>query len=320
MRRTCVQIAAAVLTAMGLGLSPAYSQSAPSADCCTDAAQKALAATLGFVDVLGIKLGMSPQQAVAAVRASNPKLKIDVLNTYMTRPSAPTPATKVPHLLVAHTVGVPKFSGWLPPFNLADGSSDEIVLEFTTPPNAPLVGKITREIIFPTGQPVLASTLLDSLRKKYGQENFSNGITRVWIYDASGKLLTRALSHDEMACLPENTAEGFPDGHVPTADDVSKDRGGTLTLASTTMNETAASLSILPERRAVCRPLTIVENYGLGSDVAPNQKMTKLDLTVQSPALLWDSQNSTHDWLQADADAVKKKADDAAKQQTGPKL
>jgi hypothetical protein len=308
---------------MGLSLLPAHSQSTSSAssgDCCSDAAQKKLAATLGFVDVAGIKLGMSPQQATAALRAFNPKLKIDILNTYMTRPSAPTPATKVPHLAVAHTVGVPKFSGWLPPFNLADGSSDEIVLEFTTPPNSPLVGKITREVIFPAGQPVLASTLLESLRQKYGQENFSNGMTRVWIYDANGKLLTRALSHDEMACLPENTAQGFPDGHLPTADDVSKDRGGTLTLESTTMNEIAATLSILPERRAICRPLTIVENYGLGSDVPPNQKMTKLELTIQSPALLWNSQNSTHDWLQADADAVKKRSDDAAKQNAGPKL
>ena len=117
--------------------------SSPGPECCTPDAMKKVAATLGFVDIAGIKLGMTPAQALAAVRAFNPKMKANVIQARVESPDAPGSFTRVPLYIVAHTVGVPPYPSYPAPFALADGSSDEIVLEFTIPPSPPLLGKIT---------------------------------------------------------------------------------------------------------------------------------------------------------------------------------
>ena len=292
------------------------SASASADDCCSAVAMKKMAASVGFVDIVGVKLGMTPEQAFAAIRAYDPKLKIDIMNASISIPS--TGQAKVPHLAVAHTLN-PRIVGGPGGFNQPDASSEEIMVEFTTPPSPALVAKVTRLVVFPTQQPVVASNLLDALRKKYGQENFSNGVSRDWIYDSSGKLLTRAVTSAERACVPESTTIGFPNEAPPSPDDVIQGNGGTITLATTSLNETSTGL-MAPERRAICRSFVVVGDYGLGTDVAPNMKMNKLDVTIQSGALLYNSQKATHDWLQADADAKNKKQDDAAAGRSGPKL
>src|SRR5215510_16598396 len=58
-------------------------------DCCSADALKKIAAASGFVDIVGIKLGMTPEQAFAAVKAFNAEMKIDVVQTRMTTPDAP---------------------------------------------------------------------------------------------------------------------------------------------------------------------------------------------------------------------------------------
>jgi hypothetical protein len=318
MRRTIVPFISVVLTALITQLAPAAARAGvpdSPGDCCNPEAVKKIAATLGFADIVGVKLGMSPQQALAAIRAYDPKLKIEIMNAFITIPSSGQ--IKVPHLAVAHTVN-PRVVGGPGGFNQVDGSSEEIVIEFTTPPSPALVAKITRRVAFPGDQPVPASNLLDSLRKKYGQESFSDGVSRDWIYDSTGTLVTRTVTTPERACLPQNTSEGFPDGQVPTADDVARGNGGNITLATTTLDESSNLMT--PERRAICRSFVIFEDFGLGSDVAPNRKMNKLDVTLQSGALLYNSRKATHDWLQSDAGAKNKKLDEAAEGRTGPKL
>jgi hypothetical protein len=329
MRNTCMRFAAIAFVVMALDLAPSapafnspndaapQASAAPAAadPCCTADAMKKIAASVGFVDVVGVKLGMSPTQAFGAIKAYNPNLKIDIMNAYITIPS--TGQTKVPHLAVAHTVN-PKIVGGPGGFNLPDHSSEEIVIEFTTPPSSAVVAKVTRVVTFPSDQPVVASNLLDSLRKKYGQDNFSDGVSRDWIYDTSGKLLTRSVTTPERACLPQNTSTGFPSNVLPSPDDVIKGNGGNITLDTTTLNE--ASNLMVPERRSICSAFVIVEDFGLGGDVAPNKQMTQLDVTMQSGALLYNSQKATHDWLQSDADAVQKKKDGAAAARSGPQL
>ena len=226
MRRTTVPIIAVVLIALVSQLAPAGARADASdspGDCCNPEAMKKIATSLGFVDIVGVKLGMSPQQALGAIRAYNPKLKIEIMNAFITIPSSSQ--IKVPHLVVAHTVN-PRIVGGPGGFNQMDGSSEEIVIEFTTPPSPALVAKITRQVVFPGDQPVPALNLLDSLRKKYGQESFSDGVSRDWIYDSNGKLVTRTVQTPERACLPQNTSEGFPNGQMPTADDVTRGNGG----------------------------------------------------------------------------------------------
>jgi hypothetical protein len=272
------------------------------------------ATQLDFIDIVGIKLGMSPKDAFTAVKTFNANLKIDIVNARLEPGDAPGTFKRVPRFAVAHTVG-PHANPLAPvPFNLADGSADVIVMEFTTPPNRPVVGMITRVVNFPRGQPVSASTLVDALRKKYGQDNVPGG-PRAWVFDSSGKLLTRRLTPQERACVPATPFGdwGFGGGLMPTADDITHDAPGEISLLATTMPPS-------PDRAEVCRPFTIAMNFGLDESVAPDTQTTKMTMTIQSPALLFDGRKATQDWLQAQHDGKAKSQDDAARQRAAPKL
>jgi len=288
-------------------------------ECCTADAMKKVADSLGFVDIVGIKLGMTAEQAVAAIKAFNPKMKIEIVHSRLESPDAPGFA-RVPRYVVAHTVGVPRYPNTPPPYTLPDGSADEIVLEFTIPPSPPLVGKIVRQVTFATGQPVVASNLVDALRKKYGQENFSDGSSRHWVFDSSGQLMARPLDRAEKNCLPSGPFDGFGwgGGGLMPGGDLSGDAPGPVNLQTTTLNPNDANFSV--ERAPACRPFTIVETYGLGEGTPLNQNKINMTVTLQSPALLYASRRATHDWLQAKADAKQKQFDDAAKARSAPKL
>ena len=69
--------------AQSSGSSPAQAGTASNfgGDCCNAAAQSKLAATLGFVDIVGIKLGMTPSQVTAALKANSPTLGFKVYTT-----------------------------------------------------------------------------------------------------------------------------------------------------------------------------------------------------------------------------------------------
>src|SRR5262249_61639787 len=75
----------AVIISLSAVSAPVFAQSAPAAAGDPDAMRK-LAQTVPKLDIVGIKLGMSPQEAMAAIRAADPKLKIDVINTTLQRP------------------------------------------------------------------------------------------------------------------------------------------------------------------------------------------------------------------------------------------
>src|SRR5688572_8948570 len=49
----------------------------PTGDCCSPNALKELAGVNGKLDILGIKLGMTLDEATAVIKAANPKLKIE---------------------------------------------------------------------------------------------------------------------------------------------------------------------------------------------------------------------------------------------------
>src|SRR5581483_11731032 len=96
--------------------------------------------------------------------------------------------------------------------NLQNGKGYEYInLEFTQPPSPPLVSRIERYIAMPANEPIMASTLLESLRKKYGQYNFSQTGPLAWIYDLNGKLPARlpntAASCASQEALPLGSGE-----------------------------------------------------------------------------------------------------------------
>src|ERR1700730_16640503 len=81
-------------------------------------------------------------------------------------------------------------------------------MQFTLPPGPPLLAKVQRYTGFLASQPVLASNLIESLRKKYGQAN-SQG--NMWVYDSNGKLLTR-VGNPQEGCAHDGMATGVAGG------------------------------------------------------------------------------------------------------------
>jgi hypothetical protein len=288
---------------------PAQAQPAAAAgtalagDCCSAGAMKAIASSLSFLDLLGAKLGMTPEQAFAAIKASDPTLKIDVLNSRLEPGDAPQTFKRVPQFAVAHTVGAVANS-----FRRADGSSDEVVLEFSTPPNAPMVIKITREVIFAQNKPVVVANLVDALRKKYGKEITREG-HMYWLFDPAGKPITTEVTGPQTACLNTSALDGLGDG-MP-GPDFQRDSPIGIDLSTTTGSRF--------ERQPICRNLTIAMSPNLAV-LAPTDQKNNLIVTIESPALMYASRKNTHDWLQAQRDAMLKKQQDAASQRSAPKL
>jgi len=111
-----------------------------------------LAAGEGLPDVLGIQLGMPARDAYTKLQSQLPKAKIQV-------DSVNLPTIDKPVMLT---------------FTAVDGGAvgaeyDKVVVDLTLPPNKQVVWRVERTHIFPA-KGILKSSLLASLREKYGKE------------------------------------------------------------------------------------------------------------------------------------------------------
>jgi hypothetical protein len=279
---------------------------AANGDCCTPEAMKKIAALIGFVDIVGIKLGMTPEQAVAAVKGYNPNLKIVTLTARLEHPSGPPGNfVRVPYTIDAYTTN-----------NRQDlGPVEWIAMQFTMPPGPPLLAKVQRFTGFPINQPVMASNLVESLRKKYGQDNYAS-TGRGWVYDSNGKLLTR-VSNAQGVCPGDSLAKAVPGGG---ATHEGSETGAQVSLSNTT-DPSNPALSNLPEAGPDCAPIVwVVASSNVGEDAAPNSQQTSMTVTMESGALMYMSRRATHAWLQAELDAKIKQDNDAAAGRSAPKL
>ena len=290
------------------GQAPASSNntnsSMASADCCTPEAMKKVAASIGFVDIVGIKLGMTPKEAVAAIKAYNPNLKIETLTARLEHPTGtPGNFVRVPLAIDAYTANVRQDLGPV----------EWIAMQFTMPPSPPLLAKVQRFTGFANDQPVMGSNLLQSLRKKYGQENYTATVTG-WVYDSNGKLLTR-VSNLQGTCAHSGYASPVPGGgsgpHPPPGE-----TGAQINLSNTANS----ALNGLPEAGPDCVPLVWVTASNVGEGYAPNAQQTRMLVTMESGALMSMSLKATHDWLQAELDGKLKKQEDDAAKRAAPKL
>jgi hypothetical protein len=152
-------------------------------DCCTPESLSRLAASVGFLDIVGVKLGMTLEQAVAALKA-NPKLVIEVHDMEI---EAGGKMGRRPRLILAHLPAGgrnPELWGNL------DGSHEAIGVRMTAPPGPMVVELVSRYVSFANDAPVAATTLLEALRKKYGPESEDQDRRQLnWVYDLTGKLL-----------------------------------------------------------------------------------------------------------------------------------
>jgi len=250
-------------------------------------------------DIVGIKLGMTPAQATAAVKAHNPGLTIYTVNMRLTHPGAKN-FVEVPHYIVATNSppgGQRKMVGM-----------EAIVLEFTTPPNSPLLAMVTRYTNF---EPTLAGNLASELDKKYGPPYPEEG-PRSWVYDSSGKPVTtaeRALNlcaGDSFGPLGRQTPDeanggGFPQGNTSGAMDVD------------TFKYQESSVTA---PRTECIAYSMVQS-SLPTGINPNTQLREISVMISSGGLNYAAARSTHDWLQAEADALAKAAHDAAAKNKG---
>lgn len=266
---------------------------AANGDCCSPEALKKIAASSGFVDIVGIKLGMTPKEAMAAIRAYKPTLKIEVLNTRLFHPGSD------------QFLRVPRYISAQEPNN---GKGYEYInVEFTQPPSPPLVSKIERYTAMPASQPVMASTLLESLRKKYGQYNFSQMGPLAWIYDLSGKLPAR---------LPNSAAPCASPTALPRGSGEPQADYGQVNVDLTSPARAPGNDINIPD----CVPYVVVVARGIAEETPPNAQLQQLTVTLESGALVYNSTKATYNWLKAEADAKAKQQEDAAKARTGPKL
>ncbi|HKU25956.1 MAG TPA: hypothetical protein VJQ54_10830 [Candidatus Sulfotelmatobacter sp.] len=161
-------------------------------ECCTPEATAKMATSAGFVDVVGVKLGMTGEQAMAALKEANPKFKIDVIRSpgrwdYLARLTDDSSADPTKQWVIGLQANAPVVGSYSP---------ETINVGMTTHPNQSFVYVVSRVITFQEGAMPAAENVLAGLRKKYGPESYpvpaatGEGFPDVrWVFDTKGQLV-----------------------------------------------------------------------------------------------------------------------------------
>ena len=104
-------------------------------------------------DILGIQLGMPVRDAYAKLQAQLPKNEVQVESTHL-------PTIDKPVILSFSSGSNAVMEGM---------EGDQVIVEVTQLPNKQVVWRVNRFHFFP-GKAIPKSTLLSSLREKYGKE------------------------------------------------------------------------------------------------------------------------------------------------------
>jgi hypothetical protein len=137
----------------------------------------------GLPDILGIQLGMPARDAHAKLQAALPKNKIQVMSENL--PTIDKPVIK-------------SFSS-APGEQISMGmEGDQVTVDVTLPPNKQAVWRVIRDHFF-ANKGIPKTTLLASLRQKYGKESLTNVSqgkpaaddshiqTILWLFDEQGR-------------------------------------------------------------------------------------------------------------------------------------
>ena len=157
----------------------------PSPDFGTPEGTAKIAAKAGFLDLVGIKLGMPVKEAVDALKAHNAGFKPapNILYEYEALPGV----VMTPELVAPNPAGPTALAG------------DYFNLFVTYAPNEAFLWGIVRNLGFgrQDNRPTVENTLA-GLRKKYGPESTRQpgGERLIWIYDAQGQQVMGAKADD----------------------------------------------------------------------------------------------------------------------------
>jgi len=126
-----------------------------------------LAAGAGFVDIAGMKPGMSVKETMLALRAVNPNLTLNP-NTFRLEGFGSQD--------LLDTVNAYTTNG-----------QEQITLAFTVPPGPEVLWGLTRQLKFAENEMPQSGKVLAELQKKYGPESAVQGPrSHVWVFDARG--------------------------------------------------------------------------------------------------------------------------------------
>ncbi len=176
-------------------------------DCCTPAITAKIAAAAGYVDIVGIKLGMPAQQALDLIKADNPAFntlldKRDVdLQFATTRVRSDGP--KKQWVFAIQSTTAPNETG----------GAESIQADLTLPPTTQVIEYLSRGVTFPKNATPTVDNVIAGLKKKYGAPTWSQPIGSPelhWVFDAQGQLLTEAQMRKLGAGGGCNPVEGTP--------------------------------------------------------------------------------------------------------------
>jgi hypothetical protein len=169
----------------------------------------ALAASDGFIDILGIKLGMPAEEALAKLKANYPAAKITLQRT--------ADYESVWHRLERENPS----HKWVSEIDVEppNGEGDKILIGLSLPPSKQVVQSIARDSYFK--EPVAVENIFANLRKKYGQETYGvdyrlgpvaafDGSEKhlLWVYDPLGnRVKPDAVSRNATTCLGQITGD-----------------------------------------------------------------------------------------------------------------
>lgn len=128
-------------------------------------------------DIIGLRLGMTEQEAVAALRAYNPAVRLRTVAQTLPNPQA----TRATATMYAGYYGDDR-----------TGIGDEVVkLEFTNPTPVPRLLGIWRRQFFPPGRELSVTNTVAALQEKFGtpqfQHNATGQTTWTWATGISGR-------------------------------------------------------------------------------------------------------------------------------------
>jgi hypothetical protein len=129
----------------------------------------AQAAASGVPDVAGIRPGMTAQQAYDALKAHAPRAKIAIGQNTVEGVSA----TPVPDLMTV------KIDDRVP--------SEILTIWLTTPPSKQVVWAVAQSMTYPESNKMLVSTVVDALRKRFGNQTGSQPLFAYWAFDQQGR-------------------------------------------------------------------------------------------------------------------------------------
>ena len=180
----------------------APAQNGSSGDCCTPQATAKIAASAGYLDIVGIKLGMPAKQALEAMKADNPAFKIESQKVEFywdcaTKRGCNSTGEKKQWISsIIGEVAQTEAKG-----------SETLEAQLTLPPNSPVVDYLSRTVVFPKNATPTIDNVLAGLRKKYGPPTSTQpiGISQLkWLFDSQGHLIdaSRAMKLSVGSCEP----------------------------------------------------------------------------------------------------------------------